>query len=418
MIIIQGMKRHPILSRLATTSLQRSLAHAPVVVVTGARQSGKTTLVRELLGEKRDYITMDDFETLERSLQEPDVLLSRGVPITIDEIQRSPNLLLAIKRRIDEQRVPGQFILTGSANLSLMRSVSESLAGRAVYKTLGPMTPSEVAGKGGCGIWGSLFTDPAQWHGKECAVFDIKETLLRGGFPLAALCNDDQMRSEWFDGYVRTYLERDLQMLSAIDQLADFRRLLRMVALRSGKLMNQSELARDAGLTQPTAHRYLGLLEVSHLLVRLAAYGVNRTKRLIKSPRLFFADVGLACHLAGIHRRSELESSDMLGFLVENLVLQDLYAWRESERLQPEILYWRTASGYEVDFVIEHQGRLLPVEVKLSQRARLADTSGLKIFLAEYSESASYGVLLYNGTSVEQLTSQIWAIPLSMALGL
>jgi len=409
--------KHQSLERCLAPALRTALGRMPVVVLTGARQTGKTTLVRNWSGERRVYLTLDDLDVLERAEREPDALLDADRPMTIDEVQRSPGLLHAIKRHVDLKRKPGQFLLTGSANLALMGKVSESLAGRAVYKTLLPMTAGEKAGRGACGLWEELRNDPSSLPRGPFAPFDWPAATLAGGFPPAALDPDDGARAEWFDGYVRTYLERDLQTLSTIEHLADFRRLLRLAALRTGKLMNQSDLARDAGLSQPTAHRYLGLLETSHLLVRLPAYAVNRTKRLVKAPRLFLCDSGLACFLAGLHTPALLEASDMAGFMLENLVLADLLAWRETQPIPPDVLYWRTTSGQEVDFVIEGEGLLTPVEVKAASRARLDDTGGLRAFLDEYPETAPHAILLYAGRTVERLADRIWAVPLSLALG-
>jgi hypothetical protein len=257
-----------------------------VVVLTGARQTGKSTLIRELLTpHTREYLTLDDLDVLERAHEEPDALVAANKRMTIDEIQRSPNLLLAIKRSVDRDRRPGRFHLSGSANLALMQSVSETLAGRAVYLTLYPFTMAERAGFGAVGRWQALVNDPSQFEGTHPRFGQLDETLLQSGFPPAALSPNPAMRRTWLDGYVRTYLKRDLQALSAIGHLVDFRRLMRMAALRSSALVNQSDLARNAGLTQPTAHRYLNLLETSYLLHRLPAYAVNRTKRLIKTPQ-------------------------------------------------------------------------------------------------------------------------------------
>jgi predicted AAA+ superfamily ATPase len=394
------------------------LSRAPVLVLTGARQTGKTTLARDILGKARAYVTLDDMEMAARAEREPDTLLDTNQPLTIDEVQRSPGLLLAIKRRVDRKRQAGQFLLTGSANLALLGRVSESLAGRAVYKTLMPMTRSELAGGGACGPWDALLSAPGEFRRMRAQRMDWHQAALAGGFPPAALARDPQARTEWLDGYVRTYLERDLQMLSTIEHLVDFRRLLRVTALRTAKLMNQSDMARDAGLTQPTAHRYLGLLEASHLLYRLPAYSVNRTKRLIKAPRLFLCDTGLACFLAGLHTPAQLAASDMAGFILENLVLGDLLAWRETQTPGPEVLYWRTVTGKEVDFVIERQGRLTPIEVKTASRPRLDDTDGLNAFLDEYPDAAPHGILIHAGDTVERMSPRIWAVPLSLAVGI
>jgi predicted AAA+ superfamily ATPase len=208
-----------------------------------------------------------------------------------------------------------------------------------------------------------------------------------------------------------------LHALSAIEHLADFRRLLRIAALRTGRLMNQSDMARDAGLSQATAHRYLSLLEASCLLCRLPAYAVNRTKRLIKAPRLFLCDTGLACFLAGMRNGEDLSENEMEGMFLENLVLNELLAWRETATPNPEILYWRTGGGREVDFVIEWRGGLTPLEVKASVKPRLGDVVGLNAFLDEYPKNATHGVLIHLGPRTERLTSRIWAIPLRRIIG-
>lgn len=394
------------------------MARSPVVVLTGARQTGKTTLARDILGRGRVYRTLDDMASLEQAQREPDSLVSARQPVTVDEIQRSPDLLLAIKRRVDERRSPGQFLLTGSANLALLARVSETLAGRAVYKTLMPLTGSELAGAGGCGRWSELVQNAEPLESKAAEKHDWAGAILAGGLPPAALSTGAAARTEWFDGYVRTYLERDLQQLASIDNLPDFRRLLRIAALRTGRIVNQSDMARDAGLSQPTAHRYLNLLEASHLLFRLPAYAVNRTKRLIKAPRLFLADPGLACFLAGIHTALQLKASDMFGFLLENLVLGDLLAWRETQTPAPEILYWRTTSGTEVDFVIEHRGMLVAVEVKATAQPRLDHARGLIAFSEEYRKTCRFGILLHTGRDASRLAKSVWSIPLASALGL
>lgn len=197
-------------------------------------------------------------------------------------------------------------------------------------------------------------------------------------------------RAIWFEGYVRTYLERDLQDLARIANLPDFRRVVQGACHRIGQLVNQSELARDVALPQPTVHRWLNLLETSCLLVRLPAYAVNRTKRLVKSPKFYFADVGLALHLTGGREPS--------GAHFENLVLADLLAWRDGRLPRADLHYWRTQSGEEVDFVVETaDGLVLPIEVKAARRVRFADTSGILAFRREYADRSRPGLVLYDG---------------------
>lgn len=381
----------------------------PAVVVTGARQTGKSTLVEHLVAGKRRYATLDDLDVLDAARRDPEVLVGGSSPVTLDEVQREPGLLRAVKRAIDRDRTPGRFLITGSANLLLMRQVSESLAGRASYLTLWPMTRREQRGLGRCGRWDELVATPdAGWHDLLAAGEDRPEdwrVLARhGGFPTPALAlSQAAERRIWFDGYVRTYLERDLQDLASISALPDFRRLMRATCLRLGQLVNQTELGRDVALPQPTVHRWLNLLETSYLLVRLPAYAVNRTKRLIKAPKVYWGDIGVALHLAGVEEPG--------GAHFENLVLQDLLAWRDARIEHAELAYWRTSIGEEVDFVIETGGKLLPIEIKATARPRLADIAHLRTFRAEYGKKARAGLLLHTGSTLEWLADDVLAAP-------
>lgn len=381
----------------------------PAVVVTGARQTGKSTLVERLIPGERRYATLDDLDVLDAARRDPEVLLGGPGPVTLDEVQREPDLLRAVKRAIDRDRTPGRFLLTGSANLLLMRQVSESLAGRASYLTLWPMTRREQRGLGQCGRWDDLFvTADAGWRellgDEQDTAEDWRMLARRGGLPTPALeLTTASERRIWFDGYVRTYLERDLQDLAAISALPDFRRLMRAACLRMGQLVNQTELGRDVALPQPTVHRWLNLLETSYLLVRLPAYAVNRTKRLIKAPKIYWGDTGTAMHLAAVE--------DPTGAHLENLVLHDLLAWRDARIERTELSYWRTSIGEEVDFVIEAGDRLLPIEVKSTARPRLSDATHLRTFRAEYGKKARSGLLLHTGNAIEWLAPDVLAAP-------
>ncbi len=401
---------NPPLPRLLTGAVERIADTMPVVVVTGARQTGKSTLVGRLLPGNRSYFSLDDLDVRAQAERSPDDLVERSRTLVLDEVQRVPDLLLAVKRAVDRERRPGRYILTGSANLLLMRSVSESLAGRAAYLTLWPMTRREQVGLGQAGMWSMFFDEPREsWPEilQEAAAepADWKEVAKRGGYPTPAVEYSDPMdRSIWFDGYVRTYLERDLQDLSSIDNLIDFRRLMCAAGNRIGQLVNQTELGRDVQLPQPTVRRWLNLLETSYQLVRLPAYSVNRTKRLIKTPKAYWADTGLALHLAG---RREPDGPHL-----ENLILSDLLAWRDSSILdRPEIFYWRTAPGDEVDLVVERGRDLLGIEVKATTRPRVTDTRHLITFREEYGERVRGCLLIHGGDEVEWLGPGILAIP-------
>ncbi len=380
----------------------------PVVVVTGARQTGKTTLARGLAPGPRRFNTLDDLDVLDAAKHHPDQLLGGHDAVTLDEIQRAPSLLAAIKRHVDDTRTAGRFLLTGSANLALMAQVSESLAGRASYLTLWPMTRREQRGLGRTGCWDDLLAaDEPDWQdvlsGQPAVRDDWRAVARRGGFPDPAvrLANEDE-RAIWFDGYVQTYLERDLAALSSVASLVDFRRLVRAACLRIGQVVNQTEVGRDSAIPQPTVHRYLNLLETSYLLVRLPAYAVNRTKRLIKSPKLYWCDTGLALRIAG---------TDATPAHLENIVLCDLVAWRDARTERAEVAYWRTAAGEEVDFVVEAGDMVLPIEVKATTDPRLRDTVGLRAFREEYPGRARAGLLLHAGETVGWLTPDVLAAP-------
>jgi hypothetical protein len=406
MIIIHGVTTLP---RLVGSALAERLRVMPAVVVTGARQTGKSTLAEHLVPGPRRYASLDELDVLDAARRDPEALVGGEAPVTLDEVQREPALLSAVKRAIDRDRRAGRFLLTGSANLLLMRRVSETLAGRASYLTLWPMTRREQRGLGRAGMWDELLaTSDADWLELLASQPDTPEdwraSCLRGGYPTPAVeLRTAKQRAVWFDGYVRTYLERDLQDLAAIASLPDFRRLMRAASLRVGQLLNQTELGRDVAVPQPSVHRWLNLLETSYQLVRLPAYAVNRTKRLIKAPKLYWSDTGVSLHLA--------EEAEPRGAHLENLVLHDLLAWRDARLERAELGYWRTASGEEVDLVVEAGGRLLPIEIKAAPRPRLGDAAHLRSFRAEYGRKARAGLLLHTGKTLEWLAPDVLAAP-------
>jgi hypothetical protein len=401
-----------LLPRAAGAALERALMTLPVVVVTGARQTGKSTLVRTAPAlANRPYLTLDDLALRDQALRDPDSLLARGHDLILDEVQRAPDLLLAVKRAVDDerQRRKGRFVLTGSANLLLMQHVSESLAGRAYYLALWPLTRRERHGRARAGLWSELLAArPSDWIDVLAAVEPIPEDWRAaariGGLPVPAHeLETAEQRTLWFEGYVATYLERDLRILSSVDNLGDFRRLMAATALRTGAVINQAEAARDIAISRPTAHRWLNLLETSYQIVRVPAYAVNRTKRLIRSPKVYWSDVALGLHMAG--------GIEPGGAHLENLILVDLVAWRDTVVPRPGILFWRTVNGEEVDFVIEHGRTLLPIEVKATTRPTWSDARHLLTFSAEYRDQVAGALLLHGGEETLWLAEGVLAAP-------
>jgi predicted AAA+ superfamily ATPase len=408
MDILHAVNDLQILPRLLATGLRRALRASPVVVVTGARQTGKSTLVRGL--SDHAYVTLDDLDVLDRARRDPEsVVRSARGPLVLDEVQRAPDLLLAVKRAVDERRTPGRFVLTGSADLLLLERVAESLAGRAVHLVLHPMTRRERLGRARAGLWPELLKArdegwPALLATDDAGRADWRAEATKGGYPVPSIhARDADERADWFAGYERTYLERDLREIASVASLVDFRRLIRAACLRLGSLVNQTELGRDVGLSQATVHRHLDLLEASYQLVRVGAYSVNRTKRLVKTPKLYWNDSGLALHLSG--------EDEPRGAHLENLILSDLIAWRDSGAVRPDVLFWRAASGSEVDFVIESQGKLLPVEVEATERPRSGDADGLLAFREEYGRASRAGLLLHGGAEVFWISKGVLAAP-------
>ncbi len=399
--------------RLVSSSLADDLETFPVAVLTGARQTGKSTLAQE--GERfrdRPYLTLDDLDVRQQAADVPHDLLLRYPALTLDEVQREPGLLLAVKALVDRDRPRkrGRFLLTGSANLLLMEAVADSLMGRAAYRVLHPMTRREQLGLGCAGRWSELLGEPVErWtelliEDGDVPSADWTAFARRGGLPVPALeLSSEGARASWFQGYLRTYLERDLRDLSNVQSLPDFRRLMRAAALRTGSLLNQAELGRDVGLPATTVQRHLRWLETSHLLVRLEPYAVNRTKRLIKAPKLYWADTGLALHLGG---------GAPTGAHLENLVISDLLAWADAQPgHRPQILYWRTASGQEVDAVIELGDKLIAIEVKAKTRPNHRDARHLQAFRQEYGDAVAGCLLLHGGDECFRVTEGVVAAP-------
>jgi len=400
--------------RWLTPLLQTAWQDHPIVVLTGARQVGKSTLLLNAAPFREwRFHTLDDFTVLRQAQEDPAELWAGVDRIVLDEVQRAPELLPAIKQAVDrDHRL--HFVLSGSANLLLMRRIGESLAGRAVYFVLHPMTLGEMRRSPPPDLLSRLLR--AEWPEETTlaeAPPDPTPLLQRGFLPALLRLPSPEAWVRWWNGYVATYLERDLRQFSQIDRLLDFRRLMEMLALRSGQLLNQSELGRDAGLSQSTVHRYLNLLETTQLFERLPAYTAGRTARLMKSPKAFWTDPGLAVFLSGYFEEEALRSARERGAFFETLIFHHLRVLAGLLTPPARLYFWRTRRGREVDFVVEHGRRLLAFEVKRARRVHHGDTASLRLFLQEYPQAVG-GVLLYGGQEIRRLGAKIVALPWTM----
>ena len=395
--------------------LQKALQNMPVVVLTGMRQTGKSTLLQqEPWLKSRRYYSLDDFAALEAAERHPEALVEGEAPVTIDEAQRAPQLLRVIKRLVDRHRHPGQFILSGSANFSLLKQASESLAGRAVYLTLWPMHRREIAGTIQHTPALLQFRNTHRWPSGAPAVPITPAEILRGGMPSACL-GDVKDGSVWFQGYEQTYLERDVRALSQVSDLLAFRHLLHLTALRTGNVLNYSELGRDAKLNTTTVMRYLSLFETSYVITRLSPYLKNRASRLIKSPKVYLTDAGLASHLMGFHDADAMEREPLVGALLETYVIHNVLSLVSAHDATAHAYFWNVQGRHEVDVVLEFGQTTLAIEIKWATRWKDHDLAGLRAFL-DVTPRCQAGILAYNGTDVVSLGKRLWAVPLAVLL--
>lgn len=401
-------------SRAITGLVAESLAEMPVVVVTGLRQSGKSTFLQsEPSLAHRRYVTLDDLAQLSAARSDPEGFIRSDEPLSIDEAQKCPDLLTAIKREVDRSRRPGRYLLSGSANFSLLRGITESLAGRALYLTLHPFSRRELSGQ----VRSAPFIRRAFENGRPATNTRTKEItldeILTGGLPPISL-KLTRRPSLWFKGYEQTYLERDVRELSRLVDLVSFRNLLGLAALRTGQVLTVAELGRDAKLNAMTTSRYLSLLEASFVVVRLNPYFANRASRLIKSPKLYISDSGLAAHLIGVTDSRSI-NDPIKGALLETYVAQNLSAILDSEWPGARLSYWHIQGRHEVDFVIEQGRDTLAVEVKAGARWNDRDLAGLRAFL-DKTKQCRLGILAYGGRETVSLGERLWAVPLAAVL--
>lgn len=349
---------------LARTIL-KALKSFPAIVVTGPRQSGKTTLLKMLFSKTHQFVTLEDPDIRIRARENPLHFLEQyRPPVIIDKIQYVPELLSYIKTRIDKNRKPGQWLFTGSQNFVLMQGrISQSLAGRAAVLSLLPFSFSERIGQGGRTKGIDDWVKGLNLHQKCEDKVSLAELILRGNYPeIASKKSVD--RQLWCGSYISTYLERDVRNLAQIGDLSQFERFLRLCAIRTGQLLNLSELAKEIGMSVPTVKRWLSILETGYQIYLLFPYYKSLGKRLVKSPKLYFNDTALASYLLGIHDRETLLNSPSFSNLFETMVVNDFLKRFLHFGQMPSMYYLRTRDGLEVDLVLELGQKLHLFEIK------------------------------------------------------
>ena len=365
------------IKRAALNEVLDASAEFPAVMVTGARQVGKTTLLKEAAEGKRNFVSLDDLMMRDLARRDPQAFLrANPPPVTIDEIQYAPELLPYIKGVIDERpNECGRFWFSGSQQFHLMKNVSESLAGRVAIVQLGGISQGEEKGRTSDDVFsaGAKISFSDSWDG----IVEIYDRIHRGSFP-ALVSGRVKNRERFYGSYVRTYMERDVHDLARVADEDRFLKFIRAAAARTGQLLNLSELARDVGVSVPTAKDWLGILKASNLVFLLQPYSRNVTSRIVKTPKLYFTDTGLCSYLVGWDSPKALMNGAMAGAMMETFVVGELLkrAWNRGR--EPRFHFYRDRVGTEIDVLIEHNGVLEPIEIKRNTNPAVSDVKAFK----------------------------------------
>jgi predicted AAA+ superfamily ATPase len=401
------------IKRSLETVLLRAVGDFPAVVLTGPRQSGKTTLLKHLFATTHAYVSLELPDIRLAAAADPRTFLEmHPSPIIFDEVQYVPELLPYIKERIDERRRErGQYLLTGSQNLLVMEQVTESLAGRAAMLRLLPLSQREALACPEAPLpWEEGSARPR--HRRSLTYRDLWQGFLRGSYPeLVAEPNRDI--TLWHTSYIQTYLERDVRSLRQVGDLGLFQNFLRLLAARSGQLLNLTDCARDLGVAVNTTKAWLSVLEATFQVFVLRPYYANVGKRLVKTPKVYFMDVGSLCYLAGLRDPDHAASGPMGGVIFETAVLSEIVKTLIHRGEDPQVFFWRTAAGSEVDIVVMADQKLIPIEVKLSGTPRPAMAAQIKTFQKDLAGKAAPGYLVHPGEVRLPLGEGTTALPFS-----
>lgn len=398
--------------------LNEAMLDTPAVLLAGPRQAGKTTLVKQI-AEKQGlrYLTMDDELTLLSAREDPVGMIRSLDRAVIDEIQRAPQLLLAIKKSVDDDRRPGRFLLTGSANLMALPTVADSLAGRMETLYLLPLSQSEIE------------SSPVNWIDSVFAGFipksddpalgnDLVERVLSGGYPEVLSRESYKRRTAWARQYIDAIIQRDIRDVTGIEKLDQLPRFLSALAQMAGQMTNYSQLGGQVGLDGKTALRYVGAFEHMYLLRRVDVWARNRLSRVVKTAKLQFIDSGLLAALIDLNAAEVQQDRTRLGYVLESFVFGELLKHVSAADGDYHLMYYRDSDKFEVDIVIENAaGKLAGIEVKASATVRQDDLRGLKKLASLAGDQFKIGVLLYDGAETMPLGEGIWAVPISSLWG-
>jgi len=400
----------PYISRTLEPVLKRAAHEFPAVVLTGPRQSGKTTLLKHLFSESHHYLSLELPDVRAAAAADPRGFLDLNPPpVIFDEVQYAPVLLPYIKERIDARRsTRGQYLLTGSQNLLLAQQITESLAGRAAMLRLLPLALREMMNQPQVPLpWEKAKVRPPAM---AWGLSELWSVLLRGGYPELAV-EPGRDVSLWHASYLQTYLERDVRTLRQVGDLTLFQSFLRVLAARSGQLLNLSDVARDLGVVVNTVKAWLSVLEATYQVFVLRPYFANIGKRLVKTPKVYFADTGTLCALVGLKDIDHAAAGPMGGVIFETAVIMEVFKTLTHRGEEPRLHFWRTAQGEEVDLVVEAGTQLLPVEIKLAATPNPGMAKGIVAFQAAFGSKAGAGWVVHPGETRLPLAPQVSALP-------
>lgn len=404
--------------RLLMPRMLTALSDTPVVVLQGARQTGKSTLAQSL--STRDfpaaYLTFDNLTTLTAAQQDP-VGFIQGLgdaSIILDEVQRVPDVFLAIKAEVDRNRKPGRFLLTGSANAMFLPRLADALVGRIEMLTLYPLAQSEIEGQSPNLLrWAFSGTLPAPME-LETSRQDVLKRALRGGYPEVLARAKTERQRDWFDSYTTTILQRDVRDLAQIHGISELPLLLLLLAARATATLNVSDLSRAAKIPVTTLNRYLSLLQATFLVQLIPAWSSNLSSRLVKTPKLLLNDSGLMAHLNGFTLAQLDLTPTAIGMVVENFVGMELIKLASWDEARPQLYCFRTHDQKEVDFVMQdRRGKIVGVEVKAASSVVPADLSGLRALAELTGKRFACGIVFYSGSQIIPFGSHLFAVPIS-----
>lgn len=408
----------PFYHREAAAKVRDLSAQFPCVLVTGARRVGKSTMLRAMMPEGMRYITLDDYRIAEQAQSDPIGLLEAyGTPLCIDEIQYAPQLLRAIKMKVDAEKKPGMYWLTGAQRFRMMKGISESLVGRIGILELQSLSQREIARGGQCAVpFGTAAGPPAgavgEPAGTSCNIEELYRRIWRGGYP--ALHEDPTRKlHDYFSSYLQTYIRRDVHDLLHIADHTAFHRFIQSAAARSGQRLVYADLARDADVSPNTAKSWVSVLEASGIISLLPPYYINTSKRLTRSPKLYFCDTGLCAWLCRWTSPETLQHGAFAGAILETWVYNQLSRSYTNAGLQPPLSYYRDSNGAEVDFLLIRDGTILPVEVKKSDSPKAADLSAARTIPTAPTDTVLPGIVLCTAQTAFPLSAAARAYPIS-----